>query len=286
MQYSKSKKKDDLFIGFESVNETWTTLIWNGIPVPRYSISNYGRIYDNRDNRYLGYSIDEDGYFMASTYIDDNVKYKKIRVHRFELMSFEQMPEDRQISNHKDGNKLNLQLDNLEWTNSIENTRHGWDNDLNHNKGINNGNGKHSDEVVHRICQLIDNGLTNSQICDDFGILDITERTRLSATVSGIRYGKTHRYISNNYHFMNGANKSNRYSLDFAHLVCNFLSDPTRDFTYKEIMDFLQIPNEQRANFKVYINDLLTGRTAKSVTENYTLKRPLEGNEELSYLMR
>lgn len=51
-------------------------------------------------------------------------------------------------------------------------------------------------------------------------------------------------------------------------------------------MDFLNIPNEERTNFKVYINDLLTGRTAKSVTEKYTLKRPLEGNQELSYLMR
>ena len=283
--YAKSKKTDDLFIGFESVNETWTTLIWNGIPVPRYSISDHGRIYDHRDNRYLGYSLDKDGYFMASIYVE-NVGYKKIRVHRFELMSFEEMPEDKTITNHKDGNKQNLLLDNLEWTDSIGNTRDGWDMGLNNNRGVINGNGKHFDDEVHRICQLITSGLSNSQICDEFRIFDKIERSRFSATVSGIRYGKTHRYISNNYPFMNGAYESNRYSLDFAHLVCNFLSDSKRNYTYKEIMDLLQIPNEERANFRVYINDLLTGRTAKSVTECYTLKRPLEGNDELSYLMR
>lgn len=76
--YKKNSKKDDLFIGFESVNENWTTLIWNGIPVPRYQISDYGRIWDNRDNRYLGYSIDEDGYFMVSLYINDVIKYKNL----------------------------------------------------------------------------------------------------------------------------------------------------------------------------------------------------------------
>lgn len=202
-------------------------------------------------------------------------------------MSFNLNPDFENLHvNHLDANRLNPILTNLNWLSSIDNTRYGWDIGSNQNRGINNGNGKHEDKIIHKICALLDNGLTNAQICDQFNITDKSERMRFSATISGVKHGKTHRYISNNYHFMNGANESNRYSLDFAELVCCFLSDPNRDFTYKEIMDFLQIPNEERANFKVYINDLLSGRTALSVTRKYNLKKPLEGNNDLAYLMR
>lgn len=285
---ARSSKKQDLFIGYDSIEENWTTLIWNGIPVPRYQISDHGRLYDNLYQTMVACSLDKDGYWMASIYIDGLEKpYKKIRLHRFELMSFDFRPDFIELqANHKDGNKLDLVLSNLEWTTPMGNTRHGWDNGLNNNRGINNGNGKYTDDVIHEICRLLDLGLSNAQICDSFNIFDKSERMKFSAIVSGVKLGKTHRYISNNYHFMQGANVSNRYGLEFAELVCQFLSDPNREFTYKEIMDFLQIPNEERANFRVYINDLLQGRTAKSVTCKYNLKRPLEGNSDLAYLMR
>ena len=58
---------------------------------------------------------------------------------------------------------------------------------------------------------------------------------------------------------------------------------------YKEIMDFLQIPNEERLSFKFYIEDLIKGKTAKSVVEQYNLKKPLDYYEEdiakYAYLM-
>ena len=265
--------------------EAWVTLNWNGRLVPRYSISSKGRMYDHEWGSFVNYSTDKDGYYMASVNIFG--EYKKIRVHRWELMSFYPNPNFMNLqTNHKDGNKQNLDLNNLEWLTPIGNTRHGWDTGLNQNIGTNNGVGKYTDEDVHTICRLIDQGYTNAEICTAFGITDKKLRMRFSGSVSGIRYGKTHRNISINYNFMKGAKVQNRYSLEFAELICQFLSDPNRVYTYKEIMDLLDIPNEERKNFKIFIDDLIRGRTCKSVTEKYNLNKPIQGKDEFSYLMR
>lgn len=269
------------------MEEKWVTLNWNGILVNRYYISSKGRIYDTERDIILSYSIDKDGYYMASIKINENnIGYKKIRVHRFELLSFDYIDNFIEMQvNHKDGNKQNLELSNLEWITPIGNTRHGWDNGLNKNIGANNGVGKYTDEDVHKICQLIDQGYRNCDICDAFGITDKRERMTFNGSISGIRYGKTHRNISINYNFMRGAKMSNRYSLAYAELVCKFLSDPERDFSYKEIMDYLEIPNNERKNFKIFIDDLLRGRTCKSVTDKYDIRKPRLDKDEFSYLM-
>lgn len=268
------------------IYEIWVPLIWNDIILNRYRISNYGRLYDLERRSLVDYSIDKDGYFMASITVP-SYGYKKIRVHRFEYLSFYYNENYMNLQvNHKDGNKQNLFIGNLEWMTPIANTRHGWDNGLNNNIGINNGNGKYPEEMIHRICQYLDDNYTQAQICDLFNVHEKKERIRLSATISGIKLGKTHRYISSGYKFLNGIDKSARYSLEFAELVCQILSDTTRDFTYKEIMDMLDIPNNERVLFKVYINDLIRGRTALSVTSKYNLRKPLEGKDPNTYLMR
>lgn len=277
---SKTQKKQDIFIGYNSEQEIWTTLNWNGVLIPRYQISSYGRLYDNLYNIMVGCSLDKDGYLMASIHIgrdDYGCPYKKIRLHRFVLMSFDFRPDFANLFvNHKDGIKLNLNLNNLEWTLPIENTQHGWENNLNRNIGINNGNGKHDDDVIIKICELITAGLTNAEICNEFNITDKSERMRFNATISGIRNRKTHKYISCNYPFANGADKIYRHSLEDANAVCRLLSDPNKVYSYNEIMDILNIPNNERRDFKVYIDDLIRGRTAKSITSEYNLNKPIK----------
>lgn len=117
--------------------------------------------------------------------------YKKIRVHRFEYLSFYYNDNYMNLQvNHKDGNKQNLFIGNLEWATPLANTRHGWDHGLDPNIGINNGNAKYNDKIIHQICQYLDDGYTQSEICNLFNIQDKKERMRMSATVSGIKLGK------------------------------------------------------------------------------------------------
>lgn len=55
---------------------------------------------------------------------------KHIRLHRLIAQAFIPNPENKRCVNHKDGNKLNNHIDNLEWMTSSENNQHAYDTGL------------------------------------------------------------------------------------------------------------------------------------------------------------
>lgn len=148
------------------------------------------------------------------------------------------------VANHKDGNKQNLFIGNLEWTTSFGNTRHGWETGLNPNIGYHNGNSCYMDQDIHEFCMYIDQGLTNSDICDKLMVKETKDRMKLCSTLSGIRKGKTHRNISCEYKFMQNQNLNKKYDLDFGRKVCECLSDQNRTYTFCELMQVLGVPEK------------------------------------------
>lgn len=52
-------------------------------------------------------------------------------VHRLVAMAFIDNPHNLKTVNHKDGNKLNNNIENLEWMDNRDNVQHAWDNGLN-----------------------------------------------------------------------------------------------------------------------------------------------------------
>ena len=177
---------------YHSMNsiENWVPVIWNGIIIERYIISNKGRVYDRLRNRFLSISADKDGYRRVSIQVP-GIGVKTVRIHRIELMSFYYNPNFNELQvNHKDGIKTNLDIDNLEWITPIDNTRHGWDTGLNNNRGIYHPNAKYDESIIRTICEYLDQGLASSEICDKFQILNKCERMRFSGTISSIKYGK------------------------------------------------------------------------------------------------
>lgn len=60
-------------------------------------------------------------------------KQKIHKIHRLLAEHFIPNPENKPCVNHKDGNKLNNSLDNLEWCTISENTRHAYANKLERN---------------------------------------------------------------------------------------------------------------------------------------------------------
>ena len=102
----------------------------------RKQINGYNNyyIYDNGDvlnistNKILKGSIGENGYKYYRLSKDNNKTM--FYAHRLVAEHFLENPNLLPIVNHKDGNKLNNQLSNLEWVSYSENTKHAHDNNL------------------------------------------------------------------------------------------------------------------------------------------------------------
>lgn len=86
-----------------------------------YQVSNLGRVWSIGSQKYLNGSIDKDGYIQV--YLTaKNGKCKKERVHRLVALVFLDNPNNYPQVNHKDENKGNNCVDNLEWCDSKYNT--------------------------------------------------------------------------------------------------------------------------------------------------------------------
>ncbi|HEU0125887.1 MAG TPA: NUMOD4 domain-containing protein, partial [Flavobacterium sp.] len=71
-------------------------------------------------------SIFNNGYYGFST----TRSHGTILLHRALAEAFIPNPENKRCVNHKDGNKLNNSLDNLEWATHGENNQHAYDTGL------------------------------------------------------------------------------------------------------------------------------------------------------------
>lgn len=105
-----------------------TQEIWKIIPfAPDYKISNLGRVMSckYKNQKILTPSKKDTGYFEIGLSYKPN-KRKWFLVHRLVLSVFNPIPNmDQMEVNHKDENKSNNKLDNLEWVTSAENYNYG-----------------------------------------------------------------------------------------------------------------------------------------------------------------
>ncbi|MDE1454876.1 NUMOD4 domain-containing protein [Bacillus paralicheniformis] len=74
----------------------------------------------------LEFSEDKDGY-LKTALRDSNGNRKHYRVHRLVAMTFLENHNNLPVVNHKDGDKRNNCVANLEWATISENTKHGFD---------------------------------------------------------------------------------------------------------------------------------------------------------------
>ena len=98
--------------------------IWKEIPGTNgeYKISNYGKVMTAKTGRILSPAIDMNGYERVCLFkMDSRRRYK---VHRLVAITFIPNPNGKEQVNHKDGNKRNNSVDNLEWVTHKENMRH------------------------------------------------------------------------------------------------------------------------------------------------------------------
>lgn len=142
-----------------------------------YYISSSGRVF-NKKMKELRQATNKYGYKVIS------IRRKQFRVSRLVALHF--IPNERMLKevNHKDGNKINNHVDNLEWCSREENERHCWDTGLKDYKGENHYR-THLTESDIRCIRLSDKPL--KEIAKKYNI-DYT-------TVSNIKRRKTWKHI-------------------------------------------------------------------------------------------
>lgn len=99
---------------------------------PGYKISSCGKIYsifrkdsvgrnNSKSERFLKYSIVRQYYYVG---LSNGVTRKMVRVHRIVAKTFLPNPKNLPQVNHKNGNKLDNRIENLEWVSAKENVKH------------------------------------------------------------------------------------------------------------------------------------------------------------------
>lgn len=119
-------------------------------------------------------------------------KKKLFLVHRLLALAFIPNPEGKPHINHKDGDKLNNALDNLEWCTHKENIRHAIKTGLmplpKTGKGQMSPSSKLCDWQVREIKRRLAVGESAEAICTDYGVV--------AGTIGHIKAGATWSHIS------------------------------------------------------------------------------------------
>jgi hypothetical protein len=105
-----------------------------------YSISSKGRVFNNKRKSFKNPSLNQAGYLIVDLYADEykddidtslytrkrQAKRKKFRVHRLVAEYFIENPDtqNKVEVNHKNKNRTDNRVENLEWVSSAENLQH------------------------------------------------------------------------------------------------------------------------------------------------------------------
>ncbi len=95
--------------------------MWKKYYNTNYSVSDEGLVRNDKTQKLLTQSMQQDYKFVTFN-IDG--KQKRMRVHRLVAELFIDNPLNKPYVNHKDGNRSNNNVNNLEWVTPSENTQH------------------------------------------------------------------------------------------------------------------------------------------------------------------
>ena len=117
------------------MEEEFRTCIENN----NYSVSNFGRVRNNRTSKIVKGSKNSNGYLNLDYTIEGTRHYKKI--HRLVALAFIPNPDDKAEVDHIDNNKTNNNAYNLRWCTHSENGQ---------NKGIQSNNTTGTKGIYYR----------------------------------------------------------------------------------------------------------------------------------------
>lgn len=97
---------------------------------------NKGKCHRSWEEHYLKFAVDSNGYLRTN--LAKNGHNHTVKVHRIVAEAFIENPSNKSEVNHKDGNKQNNRIENLERVTHSENLKHAYDKKLKVANGENN----------------------------------------------------------------------------------------------------------------------------------------------------
>lgn len=97
--------------------------------ITTYQITTEGKLFNTKTNRWLKGQVNKNGYLTYNITIDG--VNKRLYAHRMVAETYIPTNDKKLQVNHKDGNKLNNSIENLEWCTCSENINHAMDTGLN-----------------------------------------------------------------------------------------------------------------------------------------------------------
>ena len=140
-----------------------------------YQVSSYGRVKSLRGRKEKFLSIDINNACYAKVLLSKNGQSKTLLVHRLVAAAFIPNVDNKPQVNHKNGNKFDNRVENLEWVTCSENTQHAYNMGLAKTlRGVNNGAAKLTSEQISEIrssCIIGDK---------DFGLRSLAKKFKVS----------------------------------------------------------------------------------------------------------
>ena len=159
-----------------------------GVKQNYYYATKEGQVFSRHRNKPLtNNSLDKNGYSRPSFRLEGG-KSKRIHIHRIILATYNPIDgwENLEV-NHKDGNKLNNSLDNLEWCTTKENIQHAWKTGL-VKGGENHPRAKMDEETAIYCLSEHKKGRRVTDIARELGVG--------RSAVNSLVHGRTWKYLS------------------------------------------------------------------------------------------
>lgn len=227
-------------------NSDWKEISCDGI-ITGYEINNEGIVRNSKTKGILKQSMGN-GYKTICVRL--NGKKINLSIHRILACLFIPIPNHyiemghnqmTLLPNHKDGDKTNNDLLNIEWTTPRENTIHAFSNGL---ADISMRQNSHlatiTDEDAIEICELLQRGYKPKFISEKLGIKE--------GIIRHIKNRECWTSISCNYTFHEPTNAPYKIPDEKIHLICRMLEEGK--YSCKEIGMFTEVPPQTIRSIK------------------------------------
>lgn len=138
--------------------------------ITKYTVDVSGRIYSGYTKKFLNPYFNKRGYLMVDLHHNGN-RYTR-QVHRIVAQALIPNPEHLETVNHKNGDKTDNSVSNLEWMTVLDNVRHAWRTGLAKPRyGEENPANVYPEHLIHTVCQMIEDGsYSNKAIAEKCGV--------------------------------------------------------------------------------------------------------------------